>query len=228
MNLFSVEQNYPCDPSPCGPNSQCKNQNNLAICSCLSGYQGAPPNCRPECIVNSECALDKLCDSLKCIDPCPRGCGINSNCRVINHNPICACKEGFTGDPFSICYEVIQREPILMEPTSPCLPSPCGLNAECRDIGGIPSCTCLIGFLGNPPNCKPECVHNTDCQNDKACINMKCLDPCPGSCGLSANCIVVSHRPVCSCPIGYDGDPFLSCDFKKPGKIAINLFFKYF
>lgn len=221
INLILVtKKDDPCDPSPCGPNSQCKHQNNLAICSCLIGYQGAPPNCRPECVANFECTLDKICENLKCIDPCPRGCGINTDCRVIKHNPICACKEGFTGDPFSICREVIKREPVLMEPINPCLPSPCGLNAECRDIGGMPSCTCLSGFLSSPPNCKPECILNTDCSNDKACINMKCLDPCQGSCGFSANCDVVNHIPVCSCPVGYDGDPFLICSFKKPGKVA--------
>lgn len=219
--MFSVEIIDPCDPSPCGPNSLCKVQNDLAICTCASGYLGSPPECRPECITNSECSLDKTCENLKCISPCPRGCGINTDCRTIKHNPICSCKEGYTGDPFSICHKVIKIENSLMGPINPCVPSPCGINAECRNTGGMPSCACLPQYIGSPPNCKPECVLNTDCSNNKACVNMKCLDPCLGSCGVLAICNVVKHVPVCSCPNGYEGDPFVACNVKEQGNIQL-------
>jgi len=96
----------PCVPSPCGPNSQCKEINYQAVCSCLQSYVGSPPNCRPECVVNSECGKPKACRNLKCVDPCLNACGSNSKCKVINHSPICSCKEGFTGDPFSSCYAI--------------------------------------------------------------------------------------------------------------------------
>lgn len=97
-----VEQNS-CQPSPCGPNSQCREINNQAVCSCLPNFFGSPPACRPECTVSSECSLDKACVNNKCIDPCIGSCGLNSNCQVINHSPICSCKIGHTGDPFTIC-----------------------------------------------------------------------------------------------------------------------------
>lgn len=96
----------PCNPSPCGPNSQCKEINYQAVCSCLQSYVGSPPNCRPECVVNSECDKQKSCRNLKCVDPCLNACGSNSKCKVLNHSPICSCKEGFTGDPFSSCYAI--------------------------------------------------------------------------------------------------------------------------
>lgn len=178
--------------------------------------------CRPECITSSECALDKVCENLKCIDPCPKSCGVNTECRVIKHSPICICKQGYTGDPFSICY-ILAEPPTKVEPTNPCASSPCGLNAECREIGGLPSCSCIPGFFGSPPNCKPECVINTDCSNDKACINMKCVDPCLGSCGFNAICNVIKHVPVCSCPSGYEGDPFSSCQIKPPGNYNLGI-----
>lgn len=187
------------------------------MCTCLVGYQGSPPDCRPECITTSECALDQICENNKCVSPCPRGCGSNTNCRVINHNPICVCKDGYTGDPLSTCYTIIQREPAILEIPNPCIPSPCGLNAECRNVGGIPSCSCLSTYIGSPPNCKPECITNSDCSNDKACITMKCLDPCLGSCGQHAVCTVIKHVPVCSCSNGYEGDPFIMCNVKKEG-----------
>lgn len=68
--------------------------------------------------------------------------------------------------------------------------------------------------MGNPPNCRPECTINTDCASDKACINERCIDPCPGSCGLNAQCFVQRHLSICTCNDGYMGDPFNSCSLK--------------
>jgi hypothetical protein len=96
-------------------------------------------------------------------------------------------------------------------PTNPCQPSPCGANAQCRDVGGSPSCSCLPEFLGTPPNCRPECVSNSECANHLACVNQKCVDPCPGTCGQNAECRVVSHSPNCICPAGFEGNPFTAC-----------------
>lgn len=96
-------------------------------------------------------------------------------------------------------------------PTNPCVPSPCGQNAQCQDRNGIPSCSCLPNYYGSPPNCRPECTINPDCPSNKACIRNKCQDPCPGVCGQNAHCNVFNHNPVCSCFDGYTGDPFSSC-----------------
>ena len=96
----------PCIPSPCGANSQCRNVNEQAVCSCLPSYKGSPPDCRPECIVNSECASDRACVNTKCVDPCPNTCGIEAKCYTRNHNPICACPQGYTGDPFQQCSRI--------------------------------------------------------------------------------------------------------------------------
>lgn len=95
----------PCNPSPCGPNSQCREINGHAVCSCAPGNIGMPPTCRPECVVSSECPQDKACINQKCNDPCPGTCGQNARCQVINHNPICSCSNGYTGDPFVRCIQ---------------------------------------------------------------------------------------------------------------------------
>ena len=97
-------------PSPCGPNSQCREINNHAVCSCTLGYVGVPPMCRPECVVSSECSLDKACINQKCVDPCPGTCGENARCKVVNHNPICTCSSGFTGDPFIRCIKIERKD----------------------------------------------------------------------------------------------------------------------
>lgn len=105
----------PCVPTPCGPNSHCHEVNDHAVCSCQSDYIGMPPNCKPECEVSSECAQNKACINKKCVDPCPGTCGENALCKVVNHNPICSCSRGYTGDPFIGCTREISKKSIKIE-----------------------------------------------------------------------------------------------------------------
>lgn len=72
-------------------------------------------------------------------------------------------------------------------------------------------CECLPGYYGAPPNCHPECTTNPDCPKYLACVNEDCVDPCVGTCGVSADCQVVNHNPTCTCPRGYQGDPYIQC-----------------
>jgi len=96
-------------------------------------------------------------------------------------------------------------------PIDPCMPSPCGMYGECRNIGGMASCSCLATYRGSPPNCRPECRVNSECAMNLACNNEKCRDPCLGSCAITSLCTVHNHVPVCTCPEGYTGDPFSNC-----------------
>lgn len=59
--------------------------------------------------------------------------------------------------------------------------------------------------------CRPECIANSECPLNQACLNQKCTDPCPGTCGLRAVCTVVDHIPYCNCPTNYTGNPFIGC-----------------
>lgn len=108
-------------------------------------------------------------------------------------------------------YFTVSQPPDLAQSVDPCLPSPCGLYAECRNIGGAPSCACQSSYVGNPPNCRPECTINSECPSNQACINEKCRDPCTGACGLNAVCTVFNHIAQCSCIEQYNGDPFTQC-----------------
>uniref|UniRef100_A0AAR5QG30 EGF-like domain-containing protein n=2 Tax=Dendroctonus ponderosae TaxID=77166 RepID=A0AAR5QG30_DENPD len=207
VEASTEEPSNPCAPSPCGPNSQCRVVNGQGVCSCLPEYQGAPPSCKPECVVSSECPSNRACHRFKCANPCVGTCGVGARCEVINHNPICSCPTGLTGDPFARCYEQ-PPEPSPRPAANPCVPSPCGLNSECRDIGGQPSCSCRASYMGVPPNCRPECVVNTDCPSHLACITEKCKDPCLGSCGFNAECRVQNHIPICTCAEGFVGNAF--------------------
>lgn len=247
INLAIVHEYInPCQPSPCGPNSQCREQNSQAICSCLPEFSGQPPNCRPECITSLECPLDKACMQRKCVDPCPGVCGQNAYCLVRNHAPLCSCEAGLTGNPFVRCLPLPKSKlslnyinksqkytnkfPIVIQQDvqvyrDPCQPSPCGLFATCRVVNGNPSCACLANYEGQPPNCHPECNVNAECLNSQACVNQKCIDPCPGACGLNAVCNVINHIPSCTCVLGYVGDASIACQLPVlPSKLNYNYF----
>lgn len=116
----------------------------------------------------------------------------------------------------------ISEPTIKPQPSTPCIPSPCGTNAICREQNGAGSCICLPEYYGNPyEGCKPECVINQDCASNKACAKNKCVDPCPGTCAPNTDCYVISHIPTCTCWPSYTGDPFKYCtpivESPKPG-----------
>ena len=114
LAIAPVVEEDPCEPNPCGPNSNPPRRNgDRCDCSCLPEMIGSPPNCRPECYINSDCPSDKACISRKCQDPCPGLCGINANCRVRNHVPICVCIRNYEGDPFSRCDRVTSKFRII-------------------------------------------------------------------------------------------------------------------
>lgn len=211
---------YPCTPSPCGPNSQCKDIGGSPSCSCLSNFIGSPPSCRPECSINAECQSNLACINQKCRDPCPGSCGSEAICNIITHIPICSCPPGYTGDPFSYC----QIKPTEIKPieTDPCNQSPCGANAQCDN--GI--CTCLSEYQGDPyRGCRPECVLNNDCPRDKTCLKNKCKDPCPKTCGQNAECNVINHIPMCSCLPDFTGNAFVVCHQIERKLIKISLIY---
>ena len=90
------------------------------------------------------------------------------------------------------------------------------MNAECHIEGTHGVCTCIEGYFGNPyKKCGPECVINSECPQYLACIKQKCVDPCPGTCGINAYCEVHNHNPICSCPRTMTGDPFDLCEASK-------------
>lgn len=103
-------------------------------------------------------------------------------------------------------------EIVPIEFTSPCEPSPCGINAICKEQNNAGSCTCLPNYIGNPyEGCRPECINDSECPSIHACINNRCQNPCVGTCGRNAECQVANHLPVCHCNAGYTGDPFRYC-----------------
>ena len=227
-----------CQLYPCGSNAVCRESSGGSTCTCLPDYYGNPyEGCRPECLINSDCLLDKTCIRNKCQDSCPGTCGQNTMCQVINHLPTCTCIPGYSGNPFQycsliqdqcklivgICYQSITDLQVLIKNTlllfplviqdlnDPCNLSPCGPNSQCHNNNSLAICSCLPTFVGSPPICRPECTVSSECQVNLACINQKCVDPCQGICGIGAQCRTIFHSPHCSCNPGQTGDPFVKC-----------------
>ncbi|KAG8270605.1 hypothetical protein J6590_081933 [Homalodisca vitripennis] len=48
----------------------------------------------------------------------------------------------------------------------------------------------------------PQCLTQNDCPDVLTCIDMKCVDPCPGPCAQNSSCRVHKHVPFCSCSPG--------------------------
>lgn len=115
--------------------------------------------------------------------------------------------------------------PVQKDNENPCVPTPCGPNSQCKQIGTQAACSCIPNYIGQPPNCRPECTINAECASNLACRNEKCQDPCIGSCGVNAQCSVVNHNAICTCVYGYEGNPTVQCSQIPPRKEFRILFY---
>lgn len=207
----------PCQPNPCGPGAVCVvSRDGNSICNCPPGKSGDPSSstgCQSyECQIDGDCANHLACIGYRCVDPCPGSCGIGASCKVEHHHPVCFCDVGLSGNPAIYCS--IEHDP---PKRSPCSPSPCGINTKCEVVRNRAVCSCLPEYQGDPKKgCRPECVINSDCSNDKACVRNKCINPCDGTiCGIDAICKVDSHLPSCECPKGFMGSPYYQCTMER-------------
>lgn len=117
----------------------------------------------------------------------------------------------------------------LTAPTyeNPCNTAVCGPNSQCRMVNNQAVCSCLPTYLGIPPACRPECVANSECPQNQACMQQKCVNPCIGVCGVRAICEVFNHNPICTCPLAHSGDPFTQCTFIASKCIVLLFVLKY-
>lgn len=113
---------------------------------------------------------------------------------------------------YHMLFPYLYATAVLCEPQNPCDSNPCGSNSICRERNGVGSCVCMTNYIGDPYlGCRPECVQNSDCPFNKACINARCENPCIGLCDANAECVVVNHFPMCHCLPGYTGNPQYNC-----------------
>ena len=226
--------------NPCGLNAECYVNRNRAECRCASGYRGNPlDHCLVVgCISNNDCPNDRQCVNSQCINPCiyDNPCSTRAECRVHNHMGLCRCPLGYIGNPYIDC----RREPqpecredgdcserlacINNKCQNPCgVFVPCTIPSECQVIGSIPVrtmvCVCPSGYIssgsGKCVATKPViniggCASDSDCPSNRACVRGICRDPC--NCGPNSHCRVKDHKPICTCQLGYYGNPEIECN----------------
>lgn len=226
---------------PCGRNSVCKVLDTLPvrtmICSCpVNMVPDANGECKRITIVKEGCSSDEDCaGNLACLsgvckNPC--NCGVNSDCKVHKHKPVCSCKIGHEGDPNVVCHAIGCRSNSECEHDkacvnshciSPCLlDNPCSANAECFVQQNKAQCRCANGYIGDPyQGCRAiECLGNNDCPHDKFCdqLNGVCLNPChyENKCSPGAHCVAQDHSALCKCNDGLNGNPYILCKLDDP------------
>lgn len=113
LSHSNLNQGQGCIGSPCGINANCHEALGRPVCSCPIGYSGNPlVHCRRSgCLDHTECASHQTCRNGNCVDPCVNTCGVNANCEVRNHVPVCSCPSKYRGDPFTHC---IRADPGLL------------------------------------------------------------------------------------------------------------------
>ena len=68
-----------------------------------------PPPTEPSldvgCSTNDECPDYTACENRQCINPCAfkNPCAPTAHCRVVRHNAICTCPDGYVGSPTTSC-----------------------------------------------------------------------------------------------------------------------------
>ncbi|XP_038215243.1 fibrillin-1-like [Zerene cesonia] len=196
-----------CDEAVCKGGS-CKIINHRTSCMCSPGFE----------LISNRC--DDINECL--LHPCP----LNSACENTPGSFICNCVNGTIhdistnhckrpGDCFSDddCSEITKC--LENQCVNPCDKSPCAANTDCYVSKHEPVCECQSGSHGDPyKGCvKFECIKDSDCPSDEACVNNKCRNSCniPRACGRNANCVSRDHIGHCYCASGFTGDPVLGC-----------------
>ena len=118
------------------------------MCVCSIGYVGDP---------FTQCAVQPTV-SYEQVTPCiPNPCGSNALCRELNGAGSCKCIENYFGNPYEGCRPECtlnsdcqsNRACIKNRCQDPC-PGTCGQNADCQVVNHLPSCSCRIGYSGDP------------------------------------------------------------------------------
>lgn len=202
---------------------------------CFLGHICLRNKCVLGCHADEDCSASESCRNNLCVNPCLESpCGPNAICTVSNHRASCSCGTGFVPSPSA-------KIACVRSPAESCTENrECPIGTTCIDRLCNTVCSSDHGCLTNERcdlqsgTCKALCRKDDDCRSEEicdslvcvvgcrgdhncqsqfSCLNNKCVDPCSSShaCGTNAECSVVEHRRVCSCPEPLIGNPIESC-----------------
>lgn len=201
------------DDSHCSCGQKCSDGICKTLCStnnkCLKGQICSRGVCTSGCVSDSDCSNDKSCLNTQCTNPCDLNvspCGQNALCRVSQHQAVCLCPDGYSGEPLKSCqpYECLADADCAPDKycspsktcKNPCLEvGACGRNAQCRVVDRHAQCMCVPGYFGNAA---VECKQGGDaaCLKNPCGDNARCRDLSEGNyeCSCAPNCIGDPHK----------------------------------
>ena len=65
---------------------------------------------------------------------------------------------------------ILRQQPRQQPPSDPCIPSPCGAQADCRSTGNRAVCSCPAGYEGDPyTGCTADPCSQSPCGDNAIC-----------------------------------------------------------
>lgn len=172
-------------------------------------------------------------------------CANAAVCVGRNHQPQCTCAVGTTGDPYIQCSVIPLPIPAQPEcrsddncpPQLACIDARCqnpcaqvdvcSPDQRCRVLDTLPLrtivCQCSPdtivdsnGRCRSIVHIQPQCTIDADCLDTDKCNRGECVSACRiDVCGINALCNAAQHQAVCTCAIGYNGNPHVECTNSK-------------
>ncbi|XP_065275714.1 adhesion G protein-coupled receptor E5 [Emys orbicularis] len=176
----------------CPANAKCVNNTH---CTCLDGY--GPKENHPVFFTDPT----EFCDDInECLGPSKPDCGRNANCNNVAGSYYCACIDGyepnsgkanFTHASENTCQDIDECQGLS--------PADCGPHANCTNLPGNYSCTCIDGYESSSGKANFTHASENTCQDID-----ECQGPSPADCGPHANCTNVAGSYYCTCINGYE------------------------
>ncbi|XP_034647811.1 adhesion G protein-coupled receptor E5-like [Trachemys scripta elegans] len=141
----------------CPANATCVNNTH---CTCLDGYQSHGNR-----LFND---TTEICDDInECLGPSPPDCGRNAYCANVAGSYYCTCIDGYEPSPGKAKF--MNASENTCQDIDECQgPSPadCGPHANCTNVPGNYSCTCIDGY--EPSSGKANFTHTSGdtCQGE--------------------------------------------------------------
>jgi len=216
----------PCNPSPCGPNTLCGLTQDLVSltisCECLPGH------------TTSE--LGKGCQPDFGIE----GKNIDSDSTTLSKALTTTTSPSASYASTSLASITSTAYPASWIPSSWSASTVASLGNIVRESSSNPNLAMDFQedqnqapvsntnidyvFVDTADLFPEECLVHEDCAENEFCSpppDNRCLNACSIQvCGSLAVCSASLHRPVCSCPHGFHGDPYDRCT-KVPSRVGL-------